>query len=62
MRYKLEIMLVPNVLNRPRPLLPSRDLIGAVLVPPAIIKENAKTGISKRYAQKIKVKGADLYH
>ena len=29
---------------------------------PAIMKENGKTGISKRYAQKIKVTGADLYH
>ena len=52
---KLGIMVVPNILRRPRPLSPSRDLIDAVLVPPAIMK----TGISKRYAQ---VKGADLYH
>ena len=31
-----------------------------VLMLPAIMKENTKTGISKRYALKIEVKGADF--
>ena len=59
---KVGIMVVPKLLKLTRPLSLSRDLIGAVQTPPAIIKENAKTGISKRYGEVLKVWGAGLYH